>query len=116
MASKGTTYEPRRQPAAMTKQELRACGKIDPAKRLELISKMCKKTEAAARKAEAASSISSRQSTPAPSPPSSPASSIVAFDAADQTKEVWDNVRKRLSSGSDKLSNRATSRWTEWWK
>ncbi|KAK5734842.1 hypothetical protein LTR17_008612 [Elasticomyces elasticus] len=111
MATKCTIHDPRHQPAAMTKQELRACGKIDLDERLELISKMRKKAEAAS-----PSSISSRLSIPAQSAPSSPASSIAAFDEADQTKEVWDNVRNRLSGGSDKLSKSATSRWTEWWK
>ncbi|KAK5717863.1 hypothetical protein LTR15_008704 [Elasticomyces elasticus] len=72
----------------MTTQELLACGKIDPDVRWEATQKMWKKVEAAARKAQAASSISSSVSTPAWSPPSSPASSIASLDSADRTNEA----------------------------
>ncbi|KAK3635941.1 hypothetical protein LTR56_014479 [Elasticomyces elasticus] len=91
MATKRTTYDPRHQPAAITKQELRGFGKINPDERWEATQKMWKKVEAAARKAPAASSISSRGSTPARFPPSSPASSIASLDSADRTNEICDN-------------------------
>ncbi|KAK3624037.1 hypothetical protein LTR56_021232 [Elasticomyces elasticus] len=91
MATKRTIYERRHQPAAITKEELLAFKKIDPDERWELTLQMWKKAEAAARKAEPASSISFRMLGPARSPPSSPSSSIAALDLADRTSEVCDD-------------------------